>query len=153
MRYRISRGFTVRYVKDRNRRYDDAAADHARAELSKFVRDAGSQDEAAKKLHIDQGTISRALKLENQPSLKVIMALAARTRRTVDDILGLTKAPAPDYRMTDSDVSRIAEEAIERVLRKYPSEPPPPSRKRRPSEPDADPPPDAKKPPPRRGTE
>ena len=126
MRYRISRTNTLPSVREKDRRYDETCADHARAELQKFVDDHGSQEAAAEALHLNQGTVSRALKQENQPSLKVIMGLSRKTRRTVDEILGLGKGTvAIETRIRDSQLQRVADAIAEQVAERLKSDRPP----------------------------
>jgi hypothetical protein len=87
-----------------DRRYDEVCADHARAALEAFVARCANQTEASDILGCNQGTLSRSLKAENQPSLRILIALARVTRRSLDRILGLdldasvheaTSAPPP----------------------------------------------------------
>lgn len=72
-----------------DRRYDEAAAAHARRLLRHFVDEKGTQQNAAEALGINQGTISRSMKDENQPSLRVLIALRPHLRMTIDEMLGL----------------------------------------------------------------
>jgi hypothetical protein len=72
-----------------DRRYDEVAAESARLALLAFVRSCGTQEAAAERLRVKQPTIGRNIKPGNQPTLKVIIALAKATGLTVDRILGL----------------------------------------------------------------
>lgn len=91
------------------RRYDEVFAQNARNALAEFVRDHGGQIPAAKLLGCNQGTLSRDMQAHKQPSLRVLVALAERTGRTVDDILGRASVlPAVTLRPEDLQAVVVA---------------------------------------------
>lgn len=128
MRYRIIKTNTLRSVKDKNtERYDEECADFARKELKKFVDQFPTQTAAAKVLDINQGTLSRMLTGELQPNMKVLLCVARQTRRTIDEVLGLTRdVVSIESRIRDSQLQRVAEVVAARVAERLKSDPPPP---------------------------
>ncbi len=120
MRYRISRADTLASVIPGERRYDEICADHAREVLRKWVQDQENQQSAAKKLGVDQGTISRNLNPKNQPTLKILIPLSRAMNWTLDQIFGLTPPPPPPpiIRISDSEVNRVADRLADRIARK-----------------------------------
>lgn len=87
----------MREVRRDDRRYDEAAADHARAVLRRFVDGFSNQTEAGRKLGVHQTTLGRALDPFNQPSLRVLIQLSRVTGTSLDRILGLDlDAPPKD---------------------------------------------------------
>lgn len=122
---RIKPGDTLASVKSGESRYDEEYAEKARSELKKFV-DERTQTEAARLLGVSQGTISRNLDTDKQPSFRVLIRLAQVTHRTIDDLIGLRDRKTVDVRLRDSELTRIADMVSDRVASKLPSEPPPP---------------------------
>ncbi len=79
-----------------DRKYDPRYAAHARMVLATWVEGLeGGQSEAARRLGVRQGTISRALQQDAQPSLRILIALHRVTGQSLDRILGLDLDPSP----------------------------------------------------------
>jgi hypothetical protein len=99
MRMSAANSFPYRHAVTRSkkddRHYPAVYANHARAVLAAFVETHGGQVDAAALLDAKQSTLSRALKPDNQPSLKILINLARVTGRSLDAILGLDLAPLP----------------------------------------------------------
>lgn len=100
-------------------RYDETCAKHARLALKRFVEAQPSQEKAAALLRLHQGTLSRALKVDAQPTIRVLLALSLVTGRTLDELLGL-ELPVREHvrrasgvHITDSTLTRIAERVRE----------------------------------------
>lgn len=109
-----------------DRRYDEACADHARAFLRAFVEQCGTQERAASKLGLDQGTISRGLAPANQPSQKLLIQLAKVTQTSLDEMLGLKQASSPRERLSDSEIMRMARFTADEIQHRFSAPPPPP---------------------------
>lgn len=69
--------------------YDTANADHARRALRDFVTQCGDEAKAARELKLPQPTFWRYMNGQQQPPLRVLIALSKKTGRSLDDILGL----------------------------------------------------------------
>lgn len=68
----------------------DRHAEHARAELQRYVDSlGGGQSEAEKTLGVKQATISRYLSGHNQVGIACLVALRRELRTPIDDLLAL----------------------------------------------------------------
>lgn len=131
MQRRIKPADTLASVKSGESRYDEAYADRARKELRRFV-DERNQTEAARLLGVSQGTISRNLDPDRQPTFRILIRLAQVTHRTIDDLIGLRDGGGTEVRLRDGELMRVAEMVAQRVASKLPSEPPPAPKARKP---------------------
>ena len=71
--------------------YDEAACEHAKAMLQRFVDQSGSQRKAAARLNFDSSRLSRLLSRDatEQPQLSLLLELRREMKMSLDQILGL----------------------------------------------------------------
>lgn len=101
-----------------DRRYDPACAERARGALKQFVDSLGGNGlEAARQLGTHQSTLWRNLQEDRQPSLNILIRLAKKTHRTVDEILGLARPTSAEVRLSDSSLMRAAKMIASEVAR------------------------------------
>jgi transcriptional regulator with XRE-family HTH domain len=127
MRYRITGTNTLPSMEQGDRRYDEDCADHAREVLRLWVQEKGGQAKAAEFLGVDQGTISRNLDVTKQPTLKVLILLAKRSGKSLEQIFGLGQPPpsSSPLRLSDSQLQRVADKVAEQVKRSLTPKPMP----------------------------
>lgn len=127
MHRRIKPVDTLTSVKGGESRYDEQYADHARAELRKFLEEK-TQEKAARALRMNQSTISRNLDPARQPSIRLLIRLAEATGRTIDDLIGLRHKSGEFVRLSESSVmmvaKAVAKEVTSRPGRRPSSKPP-----------------------------
>jgi transcriptional regulator with XRE-family HTH domain len=114
MQTRIKGGKATGSRRTHDARYDSVCAAHARLALEAFVTQHQSQEKAAQVLGLNQGTLSRSLRPNAQPTIRVLLALSLATGRKIDELLGLEQpvrehvARVTRARITDSELTRIA---------------------------------------------
>lgn len=134
----------------RTKRIDQHILEHFGRQLDEWVRDAhgGNQTSTGKALGLSQGHISAMIQGARGPGLPTLIALREKTGRSIDDLLGLSKAPTarrtpvpsaglPTGRelieMLRQTADRIEEQAEHDTKPKGPASVPMPHQRRRPS--------------------
>ena len=126
MTSRIKEVGTLESVSDKKRRYDEDCADRARRVIRLFVDKHGTEQAAAKELGVHQSTINNNLNPTKQPTLRVIIPIARKLGRTIDDILGISPPPT----LNEEAIAELVARKVEETLARAPTTRPPPSAKR-----------------------